>query len=290
MIRTLFSAPSALSLALCLAVAPSTFAQDTVTTQAQARKELVSVIRDQTKSHREVLREAYGSLNDKLKIVEAAAKSGSMTADEMARDVHQALRSFVGLMKTLTAFVASEVSVDAGDILAELDPDEYSVHFSTGSGRDLDRALERLEKANAGYAKKITKRIASTARKVSKLGYELTARVVTDLPVGIAPNAEFSYTSLNFDTIIDVLVGCSHADESGDGTLVVGGISNPAKGLDITVQINGADGAEITTMTAITGDRWVVVFDSSETPMPEGNYRVIAVHESTRVGTTMGLR
>lgn len=276
---------------LCLSLCAGTIASAQDLSPAQARKELVSTIRTQTVDHRTVMKDAYASLNAELKQIEADAKSGSATADDIARDVHSALVDYVGLMKTLTAYVASQVSVEAGSILNDLPSSpEYPVFFSTGSGRDLDKGLEKLERANASFAKKAARRTTATTKKLAKLGFELTVRTVDDLPVGIAPNPEFSYTSLNFDTLIDVVVGCSRSDALSDGTLVVGGISNPAKGGDVSVQINGVGGIEFTVATTITGDRWVTVFDSEGQPLPEGNYRIIAIHGSTRVGTTLGLR
>lgn len=276
-----------LGLALCLG--GTAIAQDVMSAK-EARKELVQTIREQTIDHRDVMKDAYSTLKDDLKQIENDAKDGELTSTDIARSVHESLVDYVGLMKTVTAFVASEISGDAGAILDELGAVEYPDAFAPGAGRDLDKGLDKLEKANLKLAQRAERSVGRLIKKLDKLGFALTIRIVDDIPVGIAPNPTFSYTSLNFDTLIDVVVACSRIDALSDATLVVGGISNPAKGTEVSVQINGVGGIEFTTSTTIVGDRWDVEFDSSVTPIPEGNYRIIANHSSTRVGTTLGVR
>lgn len=255
-----------------------------------ARKALKQEMKEQSKQMKSVLKDARKDLKDSLKDLQSDAKEGDVTAHEIAVRLHGEFTDFVALSKTLTAFAASEISFEAGAILEELQATTgpgHPVAFSPGSGADIDKGFAKLEKTHAKALKKARKLAKKARKKLAKEGFAVTVRMVDEIPVAIAPNSDGAFTALNFDTIIDVLVGVSRVDSKADGTLIVGGVSNPSKGLDVLVEIDGHFGIFHDDTTTIDGDRWTVTFDQG---LPECNYRIRATHASTRVGTTIALR
>ncbi len=280
-------------LLVTLALVATAHAQD-VASPSAASSALKKEFRAQAAYHKGTLLEAYKALVDELDQIEADTESGDYDALAVATRTHAAFTELRALIQSLTIAIADEIAIEASAILTNLESNssgDLPPTFIAGMGTDVDRGMETLQEQNALFIRKLTRRTASYSRRLDKHGFNVTVRIFGMMPVAIGANGDSAFTTLNYDTMIDVLVGVRKHSTTNDAAIVVGGISDPAKGPFVDVQLNdGVGGIEHVVATPLVDERWLATFPGAAFPLDQGNFRAIATHGKTRVGATIGLR